>query len=502
MSHETANNVIARYVVYNKQIERRMDGSSGGAFSAILETLVRDNYYFSGTVYGDELRVHHIVSNNPEDIPNISGYKPTPSDYTEAFSKIRELLKQGEKVVFCGTSFQCLELKKTVDDDSGLLLINIIHSPFVKQELVEKYNDFLKKTYGHKAISIRYCNREFDNPHSKRILLSNGRMVYTYETDFFDEREVSANYHVEEFYNNSVCQRVSDITLAGYNVNKDEDDGLGFSYLSVNSEKGASVFEKSKKRLVVVKTCDEVDMTRIIDSPPTIKSRKDKKSKLYYILKSIYKEWKFSDNSFRILYKFLRLNYFSKGVKIDLYNNGFVFLKGHCALKLVSNSFIELHGPLYLGLRRIKDSKQETRLRMEKGARLLVHKSCSFGAGSNVEIYKNALLEVGDLHSNAELTIVCGEHISLGTPCNVARNATIRDTSGHILSTPGYKMSRPVLIGNHTWICTGSTIMPGVTVGDGSIVGACSYVSKKVPAFSIVQGNPAAEVGTIKYFRL
>ena len=104
--------------------------------------------------------------------------------------------------------------------------------------------------------------------------------------------------------------------------------------------------------------------------------------------------------------------------------------------------------------------------------------------------------------SNAELNIICGEYIKLGDTCNIARNATIRDTSGHIIAVPGYKMSRPVEIGNHTWICTGATIMPGVKIGDGSIVGACSYVSKNVPAFTLVQGFPALEVGKPKYFRI
>ena len=44
--------------------------------------------------------------------------------------------------------------------------------------------------------------------------------------------------------------------------------------------------------------------------------------------------------------------------------------------------------------------------------------------------------------------------------------------------------------------------MPGVTVGDGAIVGACSYVTKNVPAFTMVQGSPIEVVGNPKYFRI
>ena len=47
------------------------------------------------------------------------------------------------------------------------------------------------------------------------------------------------------------------------------------------------------------------------------------------------------------------------------------------------------------------------------------------------------------------------------------------------------------MIGNDIWIGYGATIMPGVTIGDGSIIASCSVVTKDVPSYSIVGGNPA-----------
>jgi virginiamycin A acetyltransferase len=46
-------------------------------------------------------------------------------------------------------------------------------------------------------------------------------------------------------------------------------------------------------------------------------------------------------------------------------------------------------------------------------------------------------------------------------------------------------------VGNDVWIGYGSTVMPGVTIGDGAIVGSCSVVTKDVPPYAIVGGNPA-----------
>lgn len=54
-----------------------------------------------------------------------------------------------------------------------------------------------------------------------------------------------------------------------------------------------------------------------------------------------------------------------------------------------------------------------------------------------------------------------------------------------------------VKIGNRVFIGAGAVILPGVDIGDGSIVGANAVVSRNVPAGSIVAGNPARVLGTV-----
>jgi maltose O-acetyltransferase len=49
----------------------------------------------------------------------------------------------------------------------------------------------------------------------------------------------------------------------------------------------------------------------------------------------------------------------------------------------------------------------------------------------------------------------------------------------------------PINIGNDVWISGSSVILPGITIGDNSIVAAGSVVKKDVPANTIVAGNPA-----------
>lgn len=53
------------------------------------------------------------------------------------------------------------------------------------------------------------------------------------------------------------------------------------------------------------------------------------------------------------------------------------------------------------------------------------------------------------------------------------------------------KPARNVVIKNDVWIGLNSTILEGVTIGNGAIIGACSVVSKDVPDYAVVVGNPA-----------
>ena len=50
---------------------------------------------------------------------------------------------------------------------------------------------------------------------------------------------------------------------------------------------------------------------------------------------------------------------------------------------------------------------------------------------------------------------------------------------------------RPIRIGHDVWIGGGAIILPGVTIGDRSVIGAGSVVVRDVPAATVVVGNPA-----------
>lgn len=56
---------------------------------------------------------------------------------------------------------------------------------------------------------------------------------------------------------------------------------------------------------------------------------------------------------------------------------------------------------------------------------------------------------------------------------------------------PKYRSKGDTVIGNDVWFGYNAVIMPGVKIGNGAIIGACSVVTKDVPPYTIVGGNPA-----------
>ena len=61
----------------------------------------------------------------------------------------------------------------------------------------------------------------------------------------------------------------------------------------------------------------------------------------------------------------------------------------------------------------------------------------------------------------------------------------------------GLEYTHPVTIGNNVWICTGALVLPGVTIGDNSVIGAGSVVTKDIPPNSLAVGNPCRVIRSL-----
>lgn len=113
--------------------------------------------------------------------------------------------------------------------------------------------------------------------------------------------------------------------------------------------------------------------------------------------------------------------------------------------------------------------------------------------GFNIEVGRNLFI-------NYNCTILDVAKVNIGDNVLIAPNVSIY-TAGHPLHADtrktGYEYGIPVTIGDNVWIGGNSIIMPGVTVGCNSVIGAGSVVTKDVPDWTVVAGNPARVIRKI-----
>ena len=61
----------------------------------------------------------------------------------------------------------------------------------------------------------------------------------------------------------------------------------------------------------------------------------------------------------------------------------------------------------------------------------------------------------------------------------------------------GVEFARPITVGNDVWFGGGCTVLPGVTIGDGCVIGAGSVVTRDIPANTVAAGNPCRVLRSI-----
>ena len=97
------------------------------------------------------------------------------------------------------------------------------------------------------------------------------------------------------------------------------------------------------------------------------------------------------------------------------------------------------------------------------------------------------------VYANFNLVIVDDIDVYIGEHVMIAPNVTITPTGHPVdpdLRKPGTQFSIPVKIGNNVWIGSNAVILPGVTIGYNSVIGAGSVVTHDIPENVIAVGNP------------
>ncbi|MDU2121204.1 MAG: acyltransferase [Clostridium celatum] len=134
--------------------------------------------------------------------------------------------------------------------------------------------------------------------------------------------------------------------------------------------------------------------------------------------------------------------------------------------------------------------------------RILFYKLCGGKFGGNSTVCRNT-----DILATNKLVV--GNGVNIGWRCTIDARGTIKIgdnvviASDSILLTADHDINdekfiaryKGIKIENYAWICTRSTILGGVTIGEGAVVAAGSVVTKDVPPYKVVAGIPAKVIG-------
>jgi acetyltransferase-like isoleucine patch superfamily enzyme len=118
-----------------------------------------------------------------------------------------------------------------------------------------------------------------------------------------------------------------------------------------------------------------------------------------------------------------------------------------------------------------------------------VQASCQFLNGRKIFLGERNVVNFGCLLDGRKFVIRTGNDVSIGPEASIL-------TLGHDPQSPDFAdRGGDVIIGDHVWIGYRAILLPGISIGDGAVVGAGAVVTKNVMPYTIVAGNPAKVIG-------
>lgn len=236
--------------------EVRAKSSSGGIFSLLAEKTLREGGVVFGAAMDGNLRVRHMMADTEEKLDLLRGSKYVQSEIGDSYKQAKECLEQGRPVLFSGTPCQVDALQHFLGKEyEKLLTVDILCHGVPSPAVLRKFIESREQAAGKKVVKINFRDKDPGwSAFSTTLFFEDGTKEIDNSYFYFFVR----NYCLRESCSHclySSTKRVGDITLGDFWGYKEsapehiEDDDLGISLVSVNTEKGAAAFRAVKTKL-------------------------------------------------------------------------------------------------------------------------------------------------------------------------------------------------------------------------------------------------------------
>ena len=155
---------------------------------------------------------------------------------------------------------------------------------------------------------------------------------------------------------------------------------------------------------------------------------------------------------------------------------------------------------LYYGFAKHLPTFKNSSKGLSQRIRGLLVKGFINACGKKINVQKGVELSrrisIGDFsgigkNSMIQGNVTIGSHVMIGPELYIYTQNHAFDRVDIPMDQQGFSEMKPVEIGDDVWIGSRVTILPGVKIGKGAIIGASAVVTKDVPEYAVVGGNPA-----------
>lgn len=241
------------YLFQNSNEEIRKDSTSGGIFTAIGESVIKNNGIVYGATFDDNFVVNHIGVESADKLSKFRKSKYVQSNQNNCFKEIKQYLENGKLVCYSGTPCQVGGLRAYLRKDyENLILVDIMCHSVPSPLVFLKYKGYiLKKMNANKILNINFRDKSKYGYKYSMMTVETDNGIYSQGIDtdpylraFFSDTSVRPSCYNCHF---KTMKRVSDLTIWDcFNINeidKSFDDDKGTTRVLVQSEKGEKLLE-------------------------------------------------------------------------------------------------------------------------------------------------------------------------------------------------------------------------------------------------------------------